>query len=314
MALQIVEFFGFKPLDPAATQFVADKKCPFINDTCSKPNHGACSVKQVTGEPVICCPNRIYSDNYRFLTDIAEEAFGTGHILLQPADFLKNQKNNTVTGNEVVVFGQKWGQELPLPAPSRDNPRRKQFYVDWILAKISQTGELTSMTAVEVQTIDTTGYYGDQAKVYFSGKPFTDRKGRTPGYSMGTPPKFKNNPGLNWENVNKRILPQVIYKGHVLRREQKCTKGLYFVCPEQVYNRIRERLGGDLHNYPKGPGTITFRSYKVGSKVSANGTRDIVVAGQFTTTVDQVALAFTSPQNLPDMGVYESAISKALSL
>ena len=55
---------------------------------------------------------------------------------------------------------------------------------------------------------------------------------------------------MNWENVNKRILPQIIYKGHVLRLEERCTKGLYFVCPKQVYSRIRERLGGNLRADP----------------------------------------------------------------
>jgi hypothetical protein len=34
--------------------------------------------------------------------------------------------------------------------------------------------------------------------------------------------------------------------------------------------------------------------------------------GQFTTTVDQVALAFTSPMNLPDEDVYAGAIKRAL--
>ena len=48
---------------------------------------------------------------------------------------------------------------------------------------------------------------------------------RSPEYS---------NAGMNWENVNKRILPQLIYKGHVLRREELCRKGLFFVCPKHV--------------------------------------------------------------------------------
>jgi hypothetical protein len=117
---------------------------------------------------------------------------------------------------------------------------------------------------------------------------------------------------MNWENVSKRILPQVIYKGHVLRRESKCTKGLFFVCPVQVYRRIRERLGGNLHEYDPGNGTITFRSYELGAVVGPDQHRELVFSGQFTTTVDQVALAFTSPMNLPERNVYEAAVRKAL--
>ena len=63
----------------------------------------------------------------------------------------------------------------------------------WILAKVDANGDLDQLTAVEVQTIDTTGSYGDQAQAYFQGQPFTDKRGRTPGWSKA---------GMNWENVN----------------------------------------------------------------------------------------------------------------
>jgi hypothetical protein len=208
-----------------------------------------------------------------------------------------------VTGNEVAVFGRYWGQELPLPRPKGTGGVRRQYYVDWILAKLSPQGDLKELTAVEVQTIDTTGNYSEQSKSFFENKAFTDKRGRSPGFS---------NAGMNWENVNKRILPQVIYKGHVLRRETKCTKGLFFVCPMQVFHKIRERLGGPLHEYDPGNGTITFRAYELGPVAADGACRRVVFANQFTTTVDQVALAFTSPMNLPDRNVYEAAIRKAL--
>ena len=38
----------------------------------------------------------------------------------------------------------------------------------------------------------------------------------------------------------------------------------------------------------------------------------MTLSGQFTTTVDQVALAFTAPMNLPDRNVYAAAINTAL--
>ena len=175
--------------------------------------------------------------------------------------------------------------------------------VDWILAKLDSGGDLVELTAVEVQTVDTTGNYSDQVQSFFGRHAYTDQQNRIPGYS---------NAGINWENVNKRILPQLIYKGHVLRRETKCTKGLYFVCPKQVYDRIRDRLGGNLHAYHPSTGTITFRSYELGPRPPSGMHRNMVLSGQFTTTVDQVALAFTAPMNLPDQNVYEAAINAAL--
>lgn len=305
MALQVIEFFGYTPLDPAAKGNVAARRCPFVGSNCIKPKHGACSVRQVSeSEPVICCPNRMYADSYKILTEIATETFGAGAVLIRPADVAAHVAAGSMTGTEVAVFGRYWGQELPLPRPpgTRAAAARK-YYVDWILAKLDVKGKLTELTTVEVQTIDTTGNYSDQVQKFFAAQPFVDGQNRNPGYSDA---------GMNWENVNKRILPQIIYKGHVLRREAKCSKGLYFVCPKQVYDKIRDRLGGILHTYQPGNGTITFRSYELGPTVPAGQHRNITLSGQFTTTVDQVALTFTSPMNLPDQNVYEAAINTAL--
>jgi len=146
MALQVIEFFGYRPLDPAATSTVSAKFCPFIGNSCVKPNHGACSVQQVSDNgPIICCPNRMYAGNYQILTDIAQVAFGTGTVLLKPADIQARRAAGTITGNEVAVFGQHWGQELPLPRPKGvSSGETRKYYVDWILARMDTTGNLGS--------------------------------------------------------------------------------------------------------------------------------------------------------------------------
>lgn len=309
MALRITEFFGYSPLDPAGKANADKLYCPFVGSGCIKPRHGACSVRQLaSAEIVVCCPNRLYAGNYKILSDIAHDTFGGDIELISPDMAAKRRSGDAggITAREVVVFGRYWGQELPLPRPpSKTGGGVRTYFVDWILAKLDKSGELHELVAVEVQTIDTTGNYGAQATLFFNGQPFSDAQGRIPGYS---------NAGMNWENVSKRILPQIIYKGHVLRREEKCSKGLYFVCPEQVYQRIRERLGGNLHTYKPGNGTITFRSYQIGEEKPAGQIRELAFFGQFTTTVDQVALAFTSPMNLPDPNVYELAIKAALNI
>lgn len=298
MALQIVEFFGFKPLSKRAAQFVEDVMCPFTRTACIKPNHGACSVRQTQGDPIICCPNRLYADNYRALYEVAVEIFGTDSVLVTALEARTMKDKGALTGNEVVAFGKGWGGELALPRPKRnDGGKSGAYYVDWILAKIGKSGLLQEFTALEVQTIDTTGSYRDQSEAYFEGEDH---------------PSGWSNAGMNWENVNKRILPQLIYKGHVLRREARCTKGLFFICPEQVYDKIKTRLGNTLHEYPVGPGTISFRSYELGKVDPETKQRELIFNAQFTTTVDQVAMAFTSPMNLPDQNVYAAAINTAL--
>ena len=118
--------------------------------------------------------------------------------------------------------------------------------------------------------------------------------------------------GINWENVSKRILPQIIFKGHVLRNEPLCIKGMYFICPAPVHERIMTRLGNDLRTYHPQSGAVTFRWYDLAPPSNPGERRGLAFTGQMTTTVDQVALAFTSPKNLPAAGVYEAAIRAEL--
>lgn len=309
MALKITEFFGFPPLDPKAQFYVDNLECPFVGSRCIKPEHGACSVQPLKlAEPVMCCPNRMYGDNFRVLKDLAIEIFGVGSDLIKPSEFQDriNGLGPPLTGCEIVVFGRYWGKELPLPKPGGVNSRNSSaFYVDWVLARLNSHGDLEEIIAIEVQTIDTTGSYREQSNSFFQKRAFWGGSSSSPDYS---------NAGMNWENVNKRILPQLIYKGHVLRREELCHKGLFFVCPKQVYDRIRDRLGGALHDYKPGQGTITFRSYELNKNSKNTTPRTISLYEQFTTTVDQVALAFTSPMNLPNADVYAAAIKNALNI
>jgi hypothetical protein len=147
------------------------------------------------------------------------------------------------------------------------------------------------------QSIDITGNYRGEREAYLHEQIFS-------GASTA---------GFNWENVNKRILPQIIYKGHVLRQEPLCQKGLFFVCPTPVYQKISERLGGGLRPYPLQPGSLTIMWYDIGDDAPAGGSRALRNVGQFTTTIDQVALAFTAASNLPPGQVYEKAIRASLT-
>ena len=87
---------------------------------------------------------------------------------------------------------------------------------------------------------------------------------------------------------------------------------MYFICPDPVHERIMTRLGGDLRKYHPQSGALTFRWYDLAPPANPGERRVLVFGGQKTTTVDQVALAFTSPKNLPDAGVYEMAIRAEL--
>jgi hypothetical protein len=295
MALRIGELFGFDPADQSTKAVQARKSamCPFVNGPCTKTFHGGtpsgvCSLRSESEGLVICCPKRLYADSYKVLLDVAEVAFGNGKRLINGTEVAGRPHD----GHNVAVFGQQWGKELRLPKQKG----RGAFFVDWVLAHIGTNGRLAAFVAVEVQTIDTTGNYRMEWDAIRRGETFA-----------GT-----NKAGFNWENVSKRILPQLIYKGHVLRLEEKCTKGLFFICPEPVYKRIQNRLANSLRSYPIGAGTLTFRRYDPGGSVPAGRIRPLDFVGQSTTTVDQVAIAFTAPRDLPPSGSYERAIQAEL--
>jgi hypothetical protein len=222
------------------------------------------------------------------LQDIAETAFGAPANLIPGAQVAKARHD----GHFVAVFGRRWRKELRLPQRKGTGG----YFVDWILALIGADGRLQEFVAVEVQAIDTTGNYRAERDAYIKGRRFDK-------YSEA---------GMNWENVSKRILPQLIYKGHVLRQENLCKKGMFFVCPTPVYERIQQRLGGAMRPYALHPGTLSFRWYDVGPECPDGQRRGLELGGQFTTTIDQLALAFTAPADLPPAGVYQEAIEAEL--
>ncbi len=275
MASNIIEFFGYSPddLSEAAKDARKGRICPILGRQCVKTLSdgeisGVCTLKPKTRGPVICCPVRLYAKNYAILHDIAAIAFGSDFPMV-PASAL-----TSTLGECVAVFGRGWGKELRLPNRGKGG----SYFVDWVLAHLDASGDLISFVAVEVQSIDTTGNYR------------AEREALIRGVSITKP----STAGFNWENVNKRIVPQLIYKGHVLRQEPLCQKGLFFVCPTPVYEKIKERLGGGLRSYPIQPGSLTIMWYDLGPEVRSGEIRELENRGHLTTTIDQIALAFTA--------------------
>ena len=292
MSLKIVEFFGAIPGEPGWKTAVRKGDCPFVVGVCHKQLHdgtpsGVCTLAASHNPtPVICCPCRLYADDYAVLGRIAREVFGASAVL-------NLGRKGTPDGSlPVRVFGKNQGKELRLPSRNRVGA----YSVDWILALVDKHEELLEFVAVEIQTIDTTGNYKQQREDLARGNASPERSGA----------------GFNWENVNKRILPQLIYKGHVLRRETLCKKGLYFVTPTPVCERVRARLGDKMMTYQPHPGSVTFHSYSISMEAEIQP-KPLVFDGAFTTTIDQLVVAFSSPTNLPEAGVYEEAIRKALA-
>jgi Restriction endonuclease NotI len=303
MASNITEFFGYSPNDQSAAAQKARKtlECPFQGRTCTKTLSdglisGVCTIKPMTSGPVICCPVRLYANHYQILKDVAVQAFG-GDIDLMTSGDVNGYRATNPGKSAIAVFGKRWGKELRLPSRAKKaGGKVGAYFVDWILAHIDADGKLLGFVAIEVQSIDTTGNYRGERQAYLESGSF----------------EGNSTAGPNWENVNKRILPQIIYKGHVLRREPLCQKGLFFICPAPVYKKIEERLGGNLTEIHQQAGSLTIMWYDIGPPVPEGQIRALELGGQSTTTIDQVALAFTAPSNLPPAKVYEQAIKAEL--
>lgn len=195
MAGYISESFGFNAADTSQVSLnaAAKRNCPFLGSFCVKTLSrekiisGVCAIRQKTpGSPsVICCPIRLYAEDYKMLRLISEKAFKRKLNLYAGRVAIDKARKE---GGAVAVFGKGWGGELRLP-------QRKgmgSYFVDWVLALLDKKGELVEITAIEVQTIDTTGSYANAQQHLANNREI-----------------ISDTVGLNWENVSKRIIPQI---------------------------------------------------------------------------------------------------------
>ena len=230
MPTTLIEFHGFPPLSPSSKAQAAKKWCPFIDAKCKKTRSGgACALQAPNGPPVIICPNRLYGNEFKVISRIADQAFGDNSELITDVEAEDRRRSGALTGREVVVFGQGYSGEVGIKAPAEEG-ETGSFKVDFLLTKVGVDLQPTSIVAVEVQTIDTTNSYSKASDSYYKELNYIGQWGE------GT-----TNAGFNWENVTKRILPQIIYKGHALRRERLANHGLFFVLPHPVLQKIRTR-------------------------------------------------------------------------
>jgi len=295
----ISELFGYPPRDKSHVADDSRKKlhCPFLNDTCEKTRRdgtptGVCTVYNPQDETeTIVCPIRLYFGDYQILRDVIEDAFGPGHMLIRPNELAQHFPPGMT---RVVGLGRRWGAEVRVPRPGGQG----FFFTDWILTRLAPDGRMSEFVGVEVQAIDTTGNYNAAQEAYMR------EQARVPASQHG----------LNWENVNKRILPQIVTKGRVLQREPSCQKGLYVVFPEPVYSRVLGRLGGAIEEYPLGRGSISFLRYDLRKAAASGQIRPIQSVGITRTNVETVAGRFMGARDLPPPGQVENRIREVLGI
>lgn len=291
----IIEIFGYSPDDTTeeCRTLWNIGACPFLNLPCHKSNHdksviyGTCSVTTPYGNCVIC-PNRLYFDNFAVLKAVAKDAFGGDVPFYNYGDFIKNR---TKCQPCIVALGMNSGKEVKIG---------RTMSMDWVLAKVNE-GELIEYTGVEVQSIDITGNYRDNWYAYKNIESATK-----------IPPSEH---GLNWANVHKRLIPQIIRKSLIYAHSSYVKNGLYFIVPDIVYKKFEEIIGDDIPLIDdKASDVITVHTYRLGPAVSHGKIRELQIERCLRFNMKEFANRFISGPNLPHPSELDDAVKNILGV
>jgi hypothetical protein len=290
----LVEIFGYAPddLTPSVRSLWELGACPFINKACVKSNHdssvvyGTCSVTTAFGDCIIC-PNRIYERDYATLRVVAKDAFGKDAKFVLFDDYIKHRKESGVF---VVALGQNSGKEVKIG---------RSLSMDWVLAKI-ENNQLVEYVGIEVQSIDITNNYRD---AWYAYKNLT-------GTTKSIPPSEH---GMNWANVHKRLIPQIIRKGVVYSNSKLVKAGLYFVLPDIVYRKFEDIIGADIPLITtKGANVLTIHTYDLSASTKHGQQRILVGNRKIRVSLDEFSQRFISGPNLPSGEDLDQAVKRVL--
>lgn len=294
----LIEVFGYAPedLSDEARSLWNLGACPFINKACTKINHdqtityGTCSVTSPYGD-IIICPNRLYSSDYKTIKDVGVDAFGDIPFILYD-EYIKQRGSKKEC---IVALGKNSGKEVQVGG---------NLSMDWVLARI-KASKLIEYVGIEIQSIDITGNYRDTWHAY-KNLPISNQP-------LSSVPSSCH--GLNWANVHKRLIPQLIRKGVIYSRSKLVKKGLYFILPEIVYQKFEDVIGADIPTVKIATNeTLTVVTYKLGNKVSNGHQRDLIKVRKLRFTLDEFSNRFISGPNLPSGEELDSAVKRVLGI
>lgn len=293
----ITELFGYPPNDigEIAVDVTQRNLCPFTNRQCTKTSHdkrkvyGVCSVNAgVSPAPkpdVIVCPKRFYGKDYEVLGRLATSIWGTSIDFIAGGDIseLLNKLSASTATVAVVALGSDSGKEIRIG-------KRPRFSIDWVLQSYVRKEGLRvpkEFVAVEVQSTDIIGNYR-QNQSYFRDL----RLGKSPAQKR--PPQSQH--GLNWANVYKRLIPQMISKGNVFRDSERCV-GFFVITCSSVLEKIFDIIG-ELEPQPTySRENVSIITYSLGVEARLGTIRTLVETGLVHFSLDDVIKGFTSNES-----------------
>lgn len=238
------------------------------NDPRLRGGLGVCSVqnpnpKNGLRETTVVCPVRLYGNNYNALRTLAGEMLGVSsdEVLL----FNEWQRGGKAD-NAVVLIGKYQGGEL--------NTRIVGSF-DWLAVRIAGR-QVQHYAGIEVQAIDITGNYRAARAAYLKGH--------------NNPPPSGH--GLNWENVNKRIVPQLMRKGLYLQRlRDEGSVSIGFLVDWNVLQKIQARLSSPL--VEETDGDFFIHAYYLDSEKNEKGMKSLKCGTKLRASIDQLVKKFT---------------------
>lgn len=289
----LIEIFGYEPDDARDECRMLWRlgACQFTGRQCTKHNHdktiiyGVCAVTTPYGDCIIC-PNRLYAEDLLTLRTVSKDAFGMTPFMTFPEYIKQASHADTV----VVALGMHSGHEIG----------GKAFSMDWVLARVEKN-RLEAYTGVEVQSLDITGNYRDTWHAYRN----IDKSSEIP----------KSCHGLNWANVHKRLIPQIIRKSLLYSRSPYVKTGLYFIVPDVVYRKFEEIIGPDIPLQKKqASDVITVLTWSLGAKSRNGKPRKLVQRRKLRFRIDDFSERFISGPNLPGHEALDNSIKQALDV
>lgn len=286
---KIIEIFGHSPSDISAQarNFWSLNACPFIGQSCGKYDHtnticyGTCSVSWKNSS-VIICPNRLYEKEYKTIKRVAIDAFGNIPFMFFH-EYIHRPNEDCI-----VALAHNSGREVSI----------QNMSMDWVLAKIINN-TLVEYVGIEVQSIDITGNYRD---AWYAAR---DKKTECP----------PSRHGLNWANVHKRLIPQLIRKGLMYSKSSLVKKGLYFILPDSVFTKFEEILGSDIPQVSDARcDTLTVHTYSLTDEPPMGHMRELREVRSMRFALDEISGRFISGPNLPLPTVLDNKIKELLML
>ena len=197
-------------------------------------------------------------------------------------EYSQAKKRRTLPDDHAVLLGQRSGGEIKLSQPGVVD----RLSLDWVMVRVT-SGKPSLIIPCEIQSIDTTGNYHLNWRAYSK--------------EAKTIPNSEH--GMNWANVWKRLIPQLMLKGAIASASALCKKGSYFVLPARVYAQFRKIVGPVDSVAGPGQGVLNVRTYSLGPPVPFGSMRSLTLVDTIRMRSTEFADAFASGEQMKPLGI-----------